>query len=290
MATDFQEFAPAKINLCLHVTGRRGDGFHELESLTVFADMGDRITAAQADGLELEISGPMGAGLSAEEDNLVLRAARALSAAAGIRAEARLHLEKHLPIAGGIGGGSADAAAALRALNRLWRLGLAPDELHEIAGGLGADVPACLISRPLIMRGIGERLEKLDGFPGLHLVLVNPHIAAATPQVFRALNWQKQRAAPPLPALPAALTPDKLTLWLRESGNDLERAAMQLAPQIGGVLDALGALPGCRLARMSGSGTTCFGLFTDAAAADAAAAELAHAKPQWWVRAVTTGS
>jgi 4-diphosphocytidyl-2-C-methyl-D-erythritol kinase len=268
------EAAPAKINLFLHVTGRRDDGYHLLDSLVVFAGAGDRLTAEPAASLSLELDGPFGAALAGEEDNLVLRAARALAATAGIQAGARLRLTKNLPVASGIGGGSADAAAALRLLARLWQLP-APDS--GLALGLGADVPVCLAGRPARMQGIGERLLRAPTLPRFGLVLVNPGVAVSTPAVFRA---RRDGFHPPA-ALPdgwpdaAAMAAD-----LALCANDLEAAAISLAPAVAEALAALAALPGALLARMSGSGATCFALFADPARAAAAAAEIA--RPGWW--------
>jgi 4-diphosphocytidyl-2-C-methyl-D-erythritol kinase len=280
----FVERAPAKVNLYLHVLGRRGDGYHLVDSLIVFAGVGDRVTVRPDDRLELEVCGPFaGALATARDDNLVLRAARALAAAAAHEPCARIELDKRLPVAAGIGGGSADAAAALRALTRLWRLDLAPPALAEVAAGLGADVPACLASRPVVAGGIGELLRPLPGpWPELHLVLANPGLALPTTQVFAGREGPYGKAAP-LEAVPAS-APD-LAAALARRRNDLEPSARRLDPAIGEALAALAALPGCLLARLSGSGATCFGLFAAAAAARAAAAALAAARGDWWVAA-----
>ena len=254
------ERAWAKVNLALHVTGRRADGYHTLDSLAVFADAADLLTAEAADDLTLSVTGPFGAGLAGEPDNLVLRAARALAEAAGVRARARLVLDKRLPVASGIGGGSADAAAALRALSRLWGLAVPAADLGRVAMSLGADVPVCLDSRPARMRGVGEVLDDVPPLPALSLVLLNPGVAVATPAVFRA------RAAEFSPALGL---PERwrdaaaLVAWLGGTRNDLEVAARLLCPPVTDALAALRAMPGCLLARMSGSGATCFGLFAE---------------------------
>lgn len=287
MTTEIEEFAPAKINLSLHVTGRRKNGFHELESLVIFADRGDLITVRPAARLGLSLSGPAAAGLREDKDNLVMRAARALAAHAGIAAGAEIHLEKNLPIASGIGGGSADAAAALRALMRLWDLQLPPRALQEIALSLGADVPACLISQPLMMGGIGEQLQPVAQFPALDLVLANPGAALSTPAVFRALDWQ--RPGPDRPPLPCPCTAAAAADWLENTGNDLQAPAAGLAPQITQTLVALQRQPGCTLARMSGSGATCFGIFTGPDKADEAAEQLSQHNPSWWVRPACGG-
>lgn len=269
-----REPASAKVNLCLHVTGRRADGYHLLDSIVVFAAVGDVVTAEAAPALSLAIRGPMVAGLDAGDDNLVLRAARAFGADRG----ARLGLEKHLPVASGIGGGSADAAAALRALARLWGQPL-PGADAVLA--LGADVPVCLNGRAVRMQGVGEVLSPLPPLPRAWLVLANPRQGVSTPAVFRAL---KRRDHPALPALPGGFADTAaLAGWLQQTRNDLEPAAENLLPVIGQVRAALAAQPGCLLARMSGSGATCFGLFGDEPAARAAEAALQQTNPGWWL-------
>lgn len=269
-------WARAKINLCLHVTGQRGDGYHLLDSLVVFADLGDRISCMSADGLGLTITGPHGTGLSAGEDNLVLRAANAFGGTRG----AAIVLDKHLPVASGIGGGSADAAATLQALSRLWGCGV-PDAASILK--LGADVPVCLAGRPCRMQGVGEVLTPLPPLPAAHLVLVNPGVAIPTPAVFQALT---RRDNTPLPReIPRLQGLAELAAFLQMQRNDLEAPALALAPVIGQVKQALGAQAGCYLARMSGSGATCFGLFADPLSAAAAAAAIRSAQPDWWVSA-----
>ena len=282
VTTAAEELAPAKVNLFLHVLGRRADGYHLLDSLAVFAGVADRLHAMPAAGLSLEIAGPFGAALASEPDNLVLRAARALAAAAGIAPRARLVLEKVLPVASGIGGGSADAAATLRLLARLW--GLAPRthaggsvDLAAIAAGLGADVPVCLAGSPARMGGTGEALGPAPHLPEFGLVLVNPGVPVATASVFLALTGPFSARAVLADAWPdaAAMAAD-----LARLGNDLEAPARALCPAIGAALAALASRPGCLLARMSGSGATCLGLFPTKAAAQAAAATLI--RPGWW--------
>mgnify|MGYP006275520933 CR=1 FL=1 len=264
--------APAKINLTLHVTGRRPDGYHFLDSLVVFADLGDVLRVAPAETVSLRVTGPMADGVPTGPENLVLRAAELMGVAAEIE------LEKHLPAAAGIGGGSSDAAATLRALAEL--TGRPPP---AEAGRLGADVPVCLAARPARMRGIGQRVSPVSGLPDLAAVLVNPGAAVPTPEVFARLE---RRENPPMPdPLPRWETAADLVRWLVAQRNDLEATARAVAPEIGTALAALAGMPGCGLARMSGSGATCFGLFADRAAAGAAAAALA--RPGWWVRAVT---
>jgi 4-diphosphocytidyl-2-C-methyl-D-erythritol kinase len=279
-----EEQAPAKVNLSLRITGRRPDGYHELDSRVVFTEWADRLILVADDRLDLELTGPFAPALAGQTDNLVIRAARRLAAHAGRAPEVRLILDKRIPVAAGLGGGSADAAATLRGLNRLWGLGLAPSELLALALELGADVPVCLLGRPARMRGIGERIEAI-AVPALDLVLANPRRAVATARVFAGLGAIRSPGPPeaPLPASRADLLD-----WLRASGNDLEAPARRLVPPIGEVIEALAAQPGCRLARMSGSGATCFGVFDDPEAASRAAAALRRERPQWWVVATAT--
>jgi 4-diphosphocytidyl-2-C-methyl-D-erythritol kinase len=278
MQAIWQEPARAKVNLFLHVTGKRADGYHLLDSLAVFPSVGDMLSAEPADAVSLVLSGRFGATLSAEPDNLVLRAARALAAHCGVTAGARLLLEKNLPIASGIGGGSADAAAALRLLCRMWAVNPGLNALAEIAAGLGADVPVCLRSEPARMQGIGELLSDAPTLPDCGMVLINPGVAVATPAIFRA----RSGAFSPTAILPrgwgnaAALAADLAAL-----SNDLEPPALSLCPVIGDVLATLRADPACLLARMSGSGATCFALYATPAIAEAAASRLAD--HDWWV-------
>lgn len=276
--------APAKINLYLHVTGRRADGYHELDSLVVFADVGDRLEAAPAGDLTLEITGARADGLDAGPDNLVLRAAHALRARLGNVGGARLQLEKNLPVASGIGGGSADAAAAIKLLARLWGADPGRQDLSGMALDLGADVPVCLFGQAAYLSGIGEKLEPAAGMPSFAAVLANPGVQVSTPAVFKAREGEFSGPGR------IDVTPADRAGWLAALGrrrNDLEAPARALAPAIGGVLDALEAAAGCRLARMSGSGATCFGLFETATEADAAAEMLRRAQPDWWVVATT---
>lgn len=283
MLKTITEFAHAKINLCLHVTGQRDDGYHLLDSLVVFAGIGDGLRATEAPAMALAVDGPFGDGVPGGDDNLVLRAARLV---AGDRAYA-LDLTKRLPPASGIGGGSADAAAAIRAVLRLQAMAgriapMSPDAARQIAA-LGADVPVCLASHPTRMRGIGEQLDWLAPLPELHVVLANPGVEVPTPAVFKALA---QKENPPLPeALPGWIDAAALADWLRETRNDLESPALTLQPVIGQVIAALTALPGALFARMSGSGATCFALFAKEAEAEAAAETLRAEYPGWWVAA-----
>jgi 4-diphosphocytidyl-2-C-methyl-D-erythritol kinase len=280
----FAEQAPAKLNLCLRITGRRPDGYHELDSCVVFTQLSDRLTIIPDDRLTLELTGPFGPALAAQDDNLVIRAARRLAAHAGRLPGGRLILEKRIPLAAGLGGGSADAAATLRGLNRVWDLGLSTSELLPIALELGADVPVCLFGRSARMRGIGERLEPLD-LPALDLVLANPRRAVPTAHAFAGLGpiSPVERSEAPAPTGRSDLLD-----WLRGCPNDLEPPARRLVPTIDRVLEALAREPGCRLARMTGSGATCFGVFDDAPAAARAAATLRRAQPEWWVVSTAT--
>ena len=282
-----EELAAAKINLDLWVVGRRADGYHELDSLVVFAPPCDRLRLRAGGRLTLEVTGPLAGALADEPDNLVLRAARRLAARVGRDPQGRIILDKRIPVAAGLGGGSADAAATLRGLNRLWRLGLSMADLVPLAAELGADVSVCLASRPTRMRGVGDRLEPIEGLPGLALVLVNPGQPVATAAVFAGLAG---RFGPPPELGPPPDERGLLLAWLRARANHLEAPARRLLPAIGAVLDALSSQPGCRLARMSGSGATCFGLFDDSDALAPAAARLAQAHPEWWVATTTTAA
>jgi 4-diphosphocytidyl-2-C-methyl-D-erythritol kinase len=271
------EAAPAKVNLYLHVTGRRDDGYHLLDSLVVFAGIGDRLSAAAAETLSLSLVGPFAEGLAAEPNNLVLRAARALASEAGVTTGAHLVLNKHLPVASGIGGGSADAAAALRLLCRLWRLTPDPAVLARLASDLGADVPVCLAGRAARMGGIGEQLEPAPVLPAFGMVLVNPGITVATAEVFRMRRgpWSQPATLPAGWDDVAAVAAD-----LGRLRNDLAPAAIAMRPAIGDVLMELAATPGCKLARMSGSGATCFGVYADADAARHALGPIR--RRDWW--------
>jgi 4-diphosphocytidyl-2-C-methyl-D-erythritol kinase len=279
-----EEQAPAKVNLDLRITGRRPDGYHELDSVVVFTEWADRLTFTRYGRLALELSGPFAAALEDQSDNLVLRAARRLAQHAGCPPHARIALDKRIPVAAGLGGGSADAAATLRGLGRLWQLGLPDADLLPLALDLGADVPVCLRSGPARMRGIGERIEPIE-LPVLHLVLANPNHAVRTAQVFAGLG-----PIAPAPG-PGASVPDicaDLLAWMHARGNDLEAPARRVAPVIGEVLALIGAQPGCRLARMSGSGATCFGVFDDPEAAARAARAIRGVRPSWWVISTAT--
>ena len=277
-------FAPAKINLTLRIVGRRADGYHELESLVAFADAGDTLTLRPGPETALAVDGPFAGACGETRDNLVLKAAAALGQRVpGLRGGA-FHLDKSLPVAAGIGGGSSDAAAALRLL--AGANGIVPGDprLAEAALAVGADVPVCVAAKARVMRGIGEVLSPPIAMSRLPAVLVNPGVATATRDVFRAFAGMHGDAKP-LGDVPATGLVD----FLRAHGNDLTAAAIACVPVIGDVLDVLVALPGVQLARMSGSGSTCFALFETAPAASAAAETLRAARPDWWVAATTLG-
>ncbi|MGE5145469.1 MAG: 4-(cytidine 5'-diphospho)-2-C-methyl-D-erythritol kinase [Candidatus Eiseniibacteriota bacterium] len=271
--------APAKLNLYLHVTGKRADGYHLLDSLIAFAAVHDTVSVKPAATLALELAGPFAATLRHESDNLVLRAARVLAATAGVKPGARIRLIKRLPVASGIGGGSADAAATLKALARLWQVDDAVD-LAALALPLGADVPMCLAGRAAVASGIGEHLAPVPPLPPAALVLANPMARLQTNRVFQARTGAFSKPGAPLgPGADAAA----LALALADRRNDLTVPAVGLRPQIRVVLDALTASEGCLLARMSGSGATCFGLYADDATAARAAAAIAAKHRGWWI-------
>jgi 4-diphosphocytidyl-2-C-methyl-D-erythritol kinase len=284
-AEAFTEAAPAKVNLALHVIGRRPDGYHELESLVVFVDVADEVVAHSAKTDRLTVSGPFAAAAGGGGNNLVMRAVQAFRTRWPDRLPPGLDiaLTKNLPVAAGIGGGSADAAAMLRLLASIAGGEFALADLRAVALGLGADVPACLLAQPCEVRGVGEILHPLREFPATHLVLVNPLVPVVTADVFRRLE---QRDNAPMPSLPQPLTrPAQLGLWLAETRNDLEPAAIALVPAIGELLREMRVLDGCALARMSGSGGTVFGLFGSAAQAHQAAHDMREKYPQYWVAA-----
>ncbi len=275
----FFSVASAKINLFLHVGGKRADGYHPLQSLAVFPTLGDELRAEIAPDLSLEVIGPFAAALSGEGDNLVLKAARILRERSGLGA--KLTLTKNLPVASGIGGGSADAAAALRILSSLWRLDMDEAELCDIGATLGSDVPVCVDSRACWMEGRGEILTPLISLPHLPMLLVNPNVAVPTKDVFGALAT---RSGAEMTLPPGRFTGmADLLGFLESTRNDLEEPARRIQPVISDVLSALSNLPGVLFARMSGSGATCFALFADDDSAVRAAAQLSAARPGWWV-------
>jgi 4-diphosphocytidyl-2-C-methyl-D-erythritol kinase len=312
MATARVETAPAKVNLTLRVLGRRADGYHDLESLVTFAGVGDRLSFIPGHALSLTVRGPTAAAAGELDSNLVLKAARALAdRVPGLRV-GRFEMSKRLPVAAGLGGGSSDAATALRLLARASRIALDDPRLMEAARVTGADVPVCFDPRPRVMRGIGDVLSDPLDLPKLPAVLVNPGVAVPTKDVFAALRlpspasiagktgersdpgegthkaWCKFASSPTLPRQRGRGSAEFVAA-LADDRNDLEAPAIELQPVIGDVLSELRQLPGCRLARMSGSGATCFGLFDSSRGAAAASRALREAHPSWWVRATTLG-
>jgi 4-diphosphocytidyl-2-C-methyl-D-erythritol kinase len=277
------EDAPAKVNLTLRVLGRRADGYHEIESLVAFASVGDRLSFAPGGALALNVRGPSAGEAGATADNLVLKAARALAErVTGLKLGA-FALSKRLPVAAGLGGGSADAAAALRLLARANGIALDDPRLMQAARATGADVPVCIDPRPRLMRGIGDILSDPLDLPKLSAFLVNPGVAVPTRDVFAALNLPAGQVAP------ASESTTSFADQIANGRNDLEGPAIELQPVIADVLSVLRKLPGCRLARMSGSGATCFGLFDSMRASTAAARTLRVGYPAWWVRATSLG-
>lgn len=275
-----REMAAAKINLYLHVTGRRANGYHELDSWVVFAEIGDTLEAAKSDALRVEIQGVYAHSVP-KDDNSIIKAARALAAHYKVVQGATITLTKRLPVAAGIGGGSADAAAALRLLVRLWGLAPRAGELEALAASLGADVPVCLRSESLYMNGVGEVLSDAPVCTGWPVVLVNPGKALSTPQVFGAREGDFSSAMRH-PSEFASLGGG--VQFLRQAKNDLQPAAVSLVPEVEMVLAALDVQGGCLMSRMSGSGATCYGIYTTQEDARQAATRLAAAYPEWWVQ------
>ena len=265
-----EAFAPAKINLTLHVTGQRADGYHLLASLVVFVDVGDRLSFEPSPELTLDVTGPRAAGVPTDSRNLVVRAARLLDPDAG----ARITLEKVLPAAAGIGGGSSDAAAALRGLTELWRKRLPNNPQY-----LGADIPVCLRARPTRMQAIGEDLSDIPELPEAWMVLTNPGVELATPVVFNRLT---NKAQSPMGSVPSFSSLSAFADWLSGTRNDLQRPAIEIAPVVGEAIELIAAQDACLISRMSGSGATCWGLFADKKAADNAAAAIQNLHPDWW--------
>ncbi|WP_289035809.1 4-(cytidine 5'-diphospho)-2-C-methyl-D-erythritol kinase [uncultured Roseibium sp.] len=275
------EFARAKVNLALHITGRRDDGYHLLDSLVVFPAIGDRLHAEAADGLSLTITGPFSVGLAPNSDNLVLKAIRSLATACGQPEPGlALTLEKNLPVASGIGGGSADAAAALRLARNIAGMTLPRPELEKLALQLGADVPVCLDQCAVRMKGIGESLSHLPRLPDFGIVLVNPRLAVSTPAIFKGLENRNNSGLPDIPAGFETLT--SLISYLEDTRNDMQATAERLCPVISQVLAALSAEPQTLLSRMSGSGATCFALCRSGDE-DGLAARIQKSHPAWWV-------
>jgi 4-diphosphocytidyl-2-C-methyl-D-erythritol kinase len=287
LASPLVERAPAKINLTLHVVGRRDDGYHELESLVVFSRSGDSLSLWPGAPLKFSLEGPSAAASGDPAKNLVMRAALALAERVENLQLGIFHLVKRLPVAAGIGGGSSDAAAALRLLARL--NGLDPNDPRVLDAALacGADVPVCLAARARMMTGIGERLGPLLALPPLPALIVNPARPLETKAVFARMNLPLGRDTGfgAHPAISSGTDFETLQASLRKGRNDMEDAACVLAPIVSDVLSVLSAAPGCRLARMSGSGATCFALFTDCRAVARAKKSILAARPDWWVKA-----
>ena len=279
--------APGKINLALHLVGRREDGYHLLETLTVFTRFGDSITVQSAEEDVFSATGPFAADMPLDEDNLTIAARDRLRTAFPLAdcPPVSISLEKNVPIASGLGGGSSDAAATLLALTSIWDLPTSKRELAQLCPALGSDVPMCLAAEPLIASGIGERIALVPGFPELCLVLVNPGVPVPTASVFRAVATYEN---PGLPPLPKTLSFESLVDWLGGTRNDLEPTARTIAPEIDDALNELG-LTGALVARMSGSGATCFGLFKNDAQAEGAARHIARERPGWFVVATRSG-
>lgn len=289
------ELAPTKINLALHVTGRRPDGYHNLETLVAFADYSDVVTAAPSSDnrMRLSVKGPFAKKLaeaSNASDNLAIKAASELMRAAGKRdlAPVTLRLTKRIPIGAGLGGGSADAAATLRLLNRTWKLNLGMAKLAEIGIRIGADVPMCLASSPLVARGAGERITPVTGLPALPVVLAHPGVMLDTGQVFAALEPADRSPLPPLPPRFGAIL--DVIFWLRRARNDLAEPAAKVAKAAAAPAKVIMSDPECLFARMSGSGSAAFGIFVSLAAAERAAERIREARPNWWVAAAMTGA
>ena len=284
-------FAPAKVNLFLHVGPPGADGYHPLCSLMAFAAVGERLTLPEAPALELVVRGPFAGGAPAGPDNLVLRAARALIARARQPlAPARLILDKELPVAAGLGGGSSDAGAALRLLREALGVEIGDAALEDIAASLGADGAACLWGRPVIAEGRGERLSEAPALPVLDAVLVNPRVPVSTPAVYRQLDASEAFGDIARPAMPAAFEDaTELAAWLAAQRNDLEAPAIAVEPEVGAVLETLAGEPETLLARVSGSGGTCFALCAGDIEAEGLAERLEAMAPGWWVRRCRLG-
>ena len=285
------ERAPAKINLTLHIAGRRADGRHDLESLVVFTRSGDTLTLVPGATLGLAVAGPMAAASGSLEDNLVCRVARSLAAHRENLRLGTFHLVKRLPVAAGIGGGSSDAAAALRLLARLNAIALDDPALLAAAAENGADIPVCLAAKARMMRGVGDELGPLLSLPPLPALIVNPGVPLETKSVFQRMalptGWRNGASAHP--AIETWQTADGFFALLKRGRNDMEDAACVLAPVVSDVLAVLAAAPGCRLARMSGSGATCFALFTDCRQAGRAKKAIQRVHPAWWVKSTMLG-
>ncbi len=276
MTDSVRVFAPAKINLFLHVGEKRADGYHALQSMAVFAQAGDELELHRSGELALSVCGPFADGLAADKDNLVLKAGRLL------QRNANIILTKNLPVASGIGGGSADAAATLRGLRQLWNMEDSDNRLREFAAAIGSDVPVCIASEPSWMEGRGEVLAPVSGVPEMPILLVNPGVAVSTADVFRTLRI---RSGTGMERPGAFRDPPDMLRFLQARKNDLEAPAVTLQPVISAVLQFIAAQEGVLLTRMSGSGATCFGLFDSEESVRRAAQTISAAHPGWWVRA-----
>jgi len=277
-------FAPAKINLYLHITAKRNDDYHLIESLVVFADYGDQITVTPSKKLRLKINGQFADYIKPDNNNLVIKAALLLAKASGIEPTGNITLTKNLPVSSGIGGGSADAAATLRALTELWDIQISTDSLSSLAEELGADVPICLKGVTSIVTGIGEKITPVPKLPNFWLVLVNPNVLVSTAEVFSAFRG-KFLITQPFNTQQKSI--DKLVNSLSQYKNNLTPASVSIAPVIKDVLEALRSTENQLLSRVSGSGATCFSLFKTKSHADAAAKELALKYPNWWIKATS---
>jgi 4-diphosphocytidyl-2-C-methyl-D-erythritol kinase len=284
-------FAPAKVNLFLHVGAPGEDGFHPICSLMAFADVGDRVSTFEAEALSLRVAGPFARDLAGEGDNLVMRAARVLIAEARRPvAPAGLSLEKLLPVASGLGGGSSDAGAALRLLREALDLKIDNSRLEALAASLGADGAACLWGAPALAQGRGERLSPAPGLPPLDAVLVNPRTPVSTPEVYRRFDADGRFSEVSPPAAPEAFEDaTELAAWLAVQRNDLEAAAVAVAPAVGAVLETLAGEPEALLARVSGSGGTCFALCASDIEAESLAERVEAMAPEWWVQRCRLG-
>jgi len=271
--------APAKINLALHVTGRRADGYHLLDSIAAFADIGDRVSIGPSHDLSLAVTGQFATHAPGDRTDLAWRAAAAFFDRAGLPHRAAIRVEKNIPAGAGLGGGSSDAAAVLSGLDELFGTRAPADELRAVGLTLGADVPMCLAGRALRARGVGEEIVQLEAWPALPLALVWPARPVSTAAVFQSLD---RRDNPPVPDPPRFRSPAEAAAWLARCRNDLEAAALAIAPEIGEALDILRGMGGCLLARMSGSGSACFGVFATREAAAGASAAIARMRPDWW--------
>lgn len=285
-AKSFSLAAPAKINLFLHVTGRRDDGYHLLQSIVVFAEAGDHLTFSRHDSLFIDIEGYFADAVGDLRDNLVYKAAQALAQEYDYVPTGQITLQKNLPVASGMGGGSSDAATTLRGLCRLWGLSEENGRLERLAAQLGADVPACLYRRPVWMEGVGDKMMRMQDMPDMQLVLVTPPVQTPTPEVFKCFARRfSGRYSPPIKHAGRRKSLQEWIADLRFYRNDLTDAAIEVSPDIRTALAAIAATPNCHIARLSGSGATCFGIYDSAGAAQAAVNKLRQEYPRWWIKA-----